>query len=95
LSGILTGLVVRSLNRTGSPPIFILLLFFSGIAIVSFGSGYALPESALLAATVWLFTGPKRDTAIDSRPLALQANKETSTLPFQQGNTTPEPLHES
>jgi hypothetical protein len=95
LSGILTGLVVRSLNRTGSPPIFILLLFFSGIAIVSFGSGYALPESALLAATVWLFTRPKRDTAIDSRPLALQANKETSTLPFQQGNTTPEPLHES
>jgi len=59
LTGIMTGLVVRHLDHTPSAPGFILLMFFSGIAIISFGTGYALPESLLIASGVWFLTRQK------------------------------------
>jgi hypothetical protein len=74
-TGIMTGLVVRSLGRKPSAPRFVLLLFFSGMAIVSFGSGYALPESLLIAFGIWLLTRPssprlaRYNTAISSPAL--------------------------
>jgi hypothetical protein len=72
LTGAMAGFVVRALSRKPSAPLFILLLFFSGFAIVSFGSGYALPESLLIAFGIWLLTrtsNPPIPTLQPSAPL--------------------------